>query len=116
MIRQGDIYWVELVEPRGSEPGYRHPYAVIQNDIFNKSKLQTVVLCALTSNLVRSTAPGNVLLNKEEANLPKRSVVNITQVLTIDKGELQHKIGSLSKKRIREIIDGINLLVEPRDV
>jgi mRNA interferase MazF len=115
VIRQGDVFWVELVEPRGSEPGYRHPYVVVQNNIFNASKLQTVVVCALTSNLARASAPGNVLLCKEEANLPKRSVVNITQVMTMDKNDLRHKIGSVSKQRMREIIDGIGLLLEPRD-
>jgi mRNA interferase MazF len=116
VIRQGDVFWVDLTAPHGSGPGYRHPYVVVQNNIFNKSKLQTVVVCALTSTLERAAAPGNVLLSKDEANLPKRSVVNITQVLTLDKDYLQNRIGALSKARVQEIIDGISMLLEPRDV
>lgn len=115
-IRQGDIYWVQLDEPRGSEPGYLHPHVVVQNNLFNKSKLGTVVLCTLTSNISRATAPGNVLLRKGEANLPKTSVVNITQLLTMNKSDLKQKIGTLSKERIGEILSGIQLLMEPRDL
>ena len=72
MIRQGDIYWLDLGSPKGSEPGFRHPHVVIQNDVFNASRINTVVVCALTTNLRRAQAPGNVILNKGEANLPKR--------------------------------------------
>ena len=68
MIRQGDVYWIELAEPAGSEPGYRHPHVVIQNDVFNQSRINTVMVCALTSNLKRATVPGNVLLDAGEAN------------------------------------------------
>ena len=113
IIRQGDIFWVNLGPPKGSEPGYRHPHIVIQNDIFNASRINTVVVCALTTNLKRAKAPGNVALNKGEANLAKKSVVNISQVLTVDKSDLEEKIGSLSLKRTQEIIQGIKLLLEP---
>lgn len=113
IIRQGDIFWVNLGSPKGSEPGYRHPHVVIQNDVFNASRINTVVVCALTTNLRRAQAPGNVTLNKEEANLAKKSVVNISQVLTVNKSDLKDKIGSLSSERTKEIIDGIKLLVEP---
>ena len=85
VIQQGDIYWVDLDEPIGSSPGFRHPHVVIQNNEFNRSKIRTVVVCALTSNLKRASAPGNVLLEPGEANLPKQSVVNISQVFTVDK-------------------------------
>jgi mRNA interferase MazF len=114
VIKQGDIFWVELDEPRGSEPGYRHPHVVIQNDIFNQSKINTVVVCSLTSNLRLANVPGNVLLRKGEANLPKASVVNISQIVTVNKSDLRKKIGRLSNKRIYEIIDGIKLLMEPK--
>jgi mRNA interferase MazF len=114
VITQGDLFWVELGEPRGSEPGYRHPFVVVQNDAFNKSKINTVVVCALSSNLKLAQAPGNVLLKKSEANLPKASVVNISQVMTINKDELGTKIGQLSKKRMEEIIDGFQFLLKPR--
>lgn len=114
VINQGDLYWVELGEPRGSEPGFRHPFVVIQNDAFNKSKISTVVICALTSNVKLAQAPGNVMLKKGEASLPKASVVNVSQVMTINKDELGTKIGQLSKKRMEEIIDGFQFLLKPR--
>ena len=116
MIVQGDVFWVDLGEPSGSQPGYRHPHVVVQNNIFNGSRLNTVVVCALTSNLKRAEAPGNVLLEKGEANLSKRSVVNVTQIFTVDKADLVEKIGSLSRERVRQILDGILLLMEPRDI
>lgn len=114
VINQGDLYWVDLGEPRGSEPGYRHPFVVIQNDAFNKSKISTAVVCALSSNVKLAQAPGNVLLKKGEANLPKASVVNISQVMTVNKDELGIKIGQLSKKRMEEIIEGFQFLLKPR--
>jgi len=114
VINQGDIFWIELDKPLGSEPGYLHPNVVVQNNIFNNSRINTVVVCALTSNLKRAEAPGNVLLNKGEADLPKQSVVNVSQITTVDKRHLIKKIGTLSNKRVREILDGIKLLLEPR--
>jgi len=116
VIRQGDIYWVDLQEPIGSEPGYRHPHVVVQNDVFNCSRIHTVVVCALTSNLQRAEAPGNVLLKPGEANLPKQSIVNVSQIFTVDKRQLEEKIGSLSTPRVREILDGIRLVLEPRSL
>lgn len=114
VIRQGDIFWVDLGTPSGSGPGYKHPHVVIQNNLFNQSRINTVVVCALTSNLGRARAPGNVLLSKGEANLKKASVVNISQVITVDKTDLIEKIGSLTSTRIDQIIEGIQLLIEPR--
>ena len=116
VINQGDIYWVDLGEPSGSEPAYRHPHLVIQNNIFNRSRINTVVVCSLTSNLQRAESPGNVLLKKGEANLPKSSVVNITQIFTVDKRDLREKIGSLSRERIAQVLEGIELLIAPRDI
>jgi mRNA interferase MazF len=75
-----------------------------------------VVVCALTSNLKRAQAPGNVLLNKGEANLPRKSVVNISQIYTVNKVDLAEKIGKVSEKRFNEILEGIKLLTEPREV
>lgn len=115
-IRQGDICWIDLGEPDGSEPGYRHPHVVVQNNVFNKSRIATVVVCALTSNLKRADVPGNVLLKKGEANLKKDSVVNVSQVVTVDRADCSEKIGTLSATRIRQIVDGLRLLIEPRDV
>jgi mRNA interferase MazF len=114
VIKQGDVFWVNLGEPSGSGPGYRHPHVVVQNDVFNQSRISTTVVCALTSNLRRGRAPGNILLEKGEANLAKPSVVNISQIFTVDKNDLVEKIGSLSRQRIAEIIEGIQLLITPR--
>ena len=116
VINQGDVYWIDLGEPAGSEPGYRHPYVVVQNNTFNRSRIGTVVVCALTSNLKHAHAAGNVLLEVGEANLPKPSVVNVTQILTVDKSQLGEYVGTLATQRVRQILDGIRLLTEPLDV
>ena len=116
VIEQGEVFWVDLGAPPGSEPGYCHPHVVIQNNLFNRSRLNTVVVRALTSNLRRARSPGNVLLEKGEANLPKQSVVSITQLFTVNKGNLVERIGRLSRKRVHQILDGVHLLVEPRDI
>jgi mRNA interferase MazF len=116
VIHQGDVFWVDLGEPSGSGPGYLHPYVVIQNDLFNCSRINTVVGCVVTSNLKRAEAPGHVLLNVGEGNLPKQSVVNVSQIFTVDKRDLVEKIGTLSRNRVQDILDGIQLLLEPRDI
>lgn len=115
VINQGELYWVEFDEPIGSEPGFRHPHVVIQNNACNHSRLNTVVLCELTSNLKRAAIPGNVLLNEKEAGLPKQSVVAVTRIVTVDKSQLGAYIGTLSSKRVREILDGIGFVTEPRE-
>jgi len=116
VIRQGDVFWLNFGLPEGSGPGYQHPYVVVQNNVFNRSPINTVVMCGLTSVLKRGMAPGNVLLNKGEANLQKKSVVNVSQVFTVDKSRLDDKVGTLSAKRVREIIDGLHVVIEPRDL
>lgn len=116
VIEQGEIYWVDLGAHSGSAPGYRHPHVVIQNNLFNSSKINTVVMCALTSNLKRGHSPGNVVLKKGEANLPKKSVVNITQIYTVDKNDLFERIGKVNSERLKEILRGIQLLTEPREL
>ena len=116
VIHQGDIFWVDLDEPAGSEPGYHRSYVVVQNNLFNQSRLHTVVMCALTSNLQRAKSPGNVLLEAGEGGLPQPSVVNITQVFTVDKSALENYYGSLNSKRVVQIIDGIQLLIQPAKV
>ena len=116
VINQGDIFWIDFKPPDGSEPGFRHPHLVIQNNLFNRSRINTVVVCALTSNLKRAVSPGNLVVKKGEANLPKKSVVNITQIFTVNKNDLSEKIGTLSKERIFQVLQGIRLLTEPREV
>jgi mRNA interferase MazF len=110
IVNQGDIYWVPLEEPNGSEPGYTHPHVVIQDDVINRSRIHTVVVCALTTNMKRANMPGNVLLEVGEANLPKQSIVVVSQVSTVDKVQLGEYIGSLTKERIDQILAGMCFL------
>ncbi len=116
VIHQGDIFWIDLEEPAGSEPGYRHPHVVIQNNLFNQSRVHTVIVCALSSNLRRASVPGNVLLELGEAGLPKQSVILVSQIFTVDKSLMSDYIGTLSSKRVRQIMDGIRLVIEPREI
>ena len=116
VINQGDIYWIELDEPTGSEPGYSHPHVVVQNNVFNASRINTVIVCALTSNIKRAEAPGNILLEKGEANLSKQSVVLVSQIFTVDKSQLGEFIGTLPERRVKQIIEGIYLLTEIRNL
>jgi len=114
VIQQGDVFWVDLDEPNGSEPAYRHPYVIIQNDAFNGSRISTTIAAVLTSNLSLAGIPGNILLRKGEANLPRSSVVNMTQIMTLNKSDLTDKIGRVSSSRIREILAGLVVVTEPR--
>jgi len=113
MIHQGEVYWIDLGQPIGSEPAYIHPYVVIQNNVLNHSQIRTVIVCALTTNLRRAKAPGNVLLDVDEADLAEQSVVNVSQVFTVDKELLTEKIGCLSKQRVQQILAGLALVTEP---
>jgi mRNA interferase MazF len=115
-INQGDIFWVELDEPGGSEPVFRRPFVVVQNNLFNQSRINTVVVCALTTNLKRALAPGNILLENGEANIPIQSVINVSQIYTLDKNLLVEQIGKLSQKRIHQCVEGIRLLISPTEV
>jgi mRNA interferase MazF len=116
VIAQGDVFWVDLGRPSGSGPGYRHPHVVVQNNLFNRSGISTVIVCALTSTLKRAAAPGNVLVAAGEASLPRKSVINVSQVFTVDKAALTERIGTLSKERLGQVLAGIRLLTEPRDI
>jgi len=110
IVNQGEIYWVPLEEPNGAEPGYIHPHVVIQDDVINHSRIHTVVVCALTTNLKRANMPGNVLLEVGEANLPRQSIVVVSQVSTVDKAQLGEYIGSLTKERMDQILAGMRFL------
>jgi mRNA interferase MazF len=118
VVNQGDIYWVSLEEPGGSEPGYTHPHVVIQENVINHSRINTVVVCGLTTNLRRAKAPGNVLLESGEGNLPRQSVVVVSQVSTVEKAQLGEYIGSLTSERVDQILAGLRFLqrmTEPRE-
>ena len=111
VIRNGSIYWVDFSPGKGSEPMGRRPGLVIQNDILNDSKLSTVIMLAITSTLKFGELPGNVILGKGEANMPKKCVVNVTQIKSVDKKSLREKIGTLSKERMIQVYDGIKLVM-----
>ncbi|MDO9528343.1 MAG: type II toxin-antitoxin system PemK/MazF family toxin [Syntrophales bacterium] len=111
VIRNGSIYWVDFSPGKGSEPTGRRPGLVIQNDVLNDSKLNTVIMLAITSTLKFGELQGNVVLQKDEANMPKRCVVNVTQIKAVDKKSLREKIGTLSDKRMAEVYQGIKLVM-----
>ena len=106
-IDRGDLFWLGPDDSRGPVPSYRHPHVVVQDDVFNHSRITTVVVCALTSNLRRANEPGNVLLDEGEGNLPEPSVVVVSQVSSVDKAPLGERIGSLSDARVEEILAGL---------
>ena len=107
VIDRGDLYWVGPAADRGSVPGFAHPHVVVQDDVFNHSRIDTVIVCALTTNLERATEPGNVLLDPGEGDLPKRSVVIVSQIASVPKATLGPKIGTLSQARVDEIVAGL---------
>jgi mRNA interferase MazF len=108
-MRQGEVYWLRSTG-KGSEPRGRRPAVVVQHDRFNRSAIRTTVVAAVTSNLRLAAMPGNVRLRKGEANLPRPSVVNVSQVLTIDRARLADQVGSLGDERLRDVLGGLALL------
>jgi len=109
---RGEIWWADLPEPRGSEPGFRRPVLIIQADSFNRSSIRTVVVAVITSNLRLAEAPGNVLLPARVSGLPRDSVVNVSQILTLDRSFLTEKAGELSGQVLKEVNAGIRLVLE----
>ncbi|MBN8231509.1 type II toxin-antitoxin system PemK/MazF family toxin [Corallococcus macrosporus] len=111
-IRRGDLFWCEPDEARGSVPPIAHPYVVLQDDVFNRSRVHTVIVCALTSNLKKAGEPGNVLLDEGEGHLAKRSVVVVSQVSSVEKARLGERIGALSDARVDQILAGLRFQQE----
>lgn len=111
MIHRGEIWWASLLRPSGSGPGYRRPVLVVQANDFNESRIQTVVVAAITSNMRLAAAPGNVLCSRKETGLPRPSVVNVSQVLTVDKRLLTQRIGMLSARMLRQAEEGLRLVL-----
>jgi len=103
VIQRGEIWWADLPEPSGSEPGYRRPVLVVQADDFNRSRIATAIVVVITSNLKLTGAPGNVLLPQNATGLPKDSVANISQVLTIDTSFLTEKVGDLPTYLLEQV-------------
>jgi len=106
-MNQGDIFWLEPDETRGSIPGHAHPHVVVQEDVFNRSRIHTVIVCALTSNLRRAEEPGNVLLEPGEGNLARQSVVVVSQISSVERRALGSLIGTLSAERVAQILQGL---------
>jgi mRNA interferase MazF len=107
VIRRGQIYWVDFSEPRGSEPGYRHPVLVLQRDEVNASRINTVVVCVLTSNTALASAPGNTLLPRGRTGLLRASVANASQVATVDRADLEELIGVVPRGLMERVDEGL---------
>jgi mRNA interferase MazF len=110
-MQRGEIWWATLRPPQGSEPGYRRPVLVVQGNEFNASKINTIVVITLTSNLALQAAPGNVLLSKRTTRLPKASVANVSQIMTLDKSFLTERIAKLDQALMMEVDDGLRLVL-----
>jgi len=111
VISQGEIWWAELPEPPGSEPGFRRPVVVVPGEAFNRSRIATVVCVPLTSNLRWAEAPGNVLLAARSTGLPKDSVANVSQLLTLDRSALTERVGKLAKAKLELVLLGVDIVL-----
>lgn len=111
MIAQGEVWWADLAAPAGSEPGYRRPVVVVQGEAFNASTLRTVVCVVLTSNTRWAEAPGNVLLTARATGLPKASVANVSQLVTLDRAALSERAGRLSASNLEIVMSGIDVVL-----
>ncbi len=111
VISQGDVCWASLADPVGSSPGFRRPVAIVQGDSFNASRIATTVVVPLTSNLRLAAAPGNVVLAAARTGLPKDSVANVSQIVSVDRGLLSDRVGHLPESDLRLILAGIDLVL-----
>jgi mRNA interferase MazF len=111
VIAQGEVWWADLGDPVGSEPGFRRPVVIVQGDAFNRSALRTVVCVALTGNLRWADAPGNVRLTARATGLPKESVANVSQLVTLDRDTLIERIGRISASQLERVLTGIDVVL-----
>ena len=111
VISQGEVWWADLGVPTGSEPGFRRPVVVVQGDAFNRSRIGTIVCVPLTSNVVWADAPGNVLLSAHTTGLPRDSVANVSQLVTVDRAVLDERVGKLSRAKVDLILAGIDIVL-----
>lgn len=111
-IQRGEIWWAHLPQPRRSEPGYRRPVLVVQADSFNRSRIQTAIVAAITSNIELAEAPGNVLLPARSAGFSRDSVVNVSQLLTLDRSFLTEHAGTLSPRLQRAVDEGLRTVLQ----
>jgi mRNA interferase MazF len=114
-VLQGEIYWIHPGDPTGAYAGFRQPHVILQNNIFNHSHLETVICCALSTNLKRADIPGNVLLEPGEGGLLHQSVVVVSSLCSVEKSNLGEYIGSLAPERLAHILEGVCLLLEPTE-
>lgn len=112
VIERGQIWWADLGEPAGSEPGFRRPVLVVQSDAFNRSRLRTVLAIVLSSNVRLVDAPGNVLIPAKASALPKDSVANVSQILTIDRDFLTELAGRVRGQHMRDVENGLRLVLD----
>ena len=112
VVQRREVWWADLEEPRGSEPGFRRPVLIVQSDAFNRSRLRTVLAVVLTSNTRLLDAPGNVLLPAAETGLPRDSVANVTQVVTLDEDFLTERQGQIPVQRMTMVELGLRLVLE----
>lgn len=110
-VAQGEVWWANLPEPAGSAAGFRRPVVVVQGDPLNRSRIGTIVCVPLTSNLVWANAPGNTLIPGNVVGLPKDSVANASQVLTVDRSFLTERVGKLSPKLLAQVMHGIAVVL-----
>jgi mRNA interferase MazF len=111
VVRRGEIWWASLPDPLGSGPGFRRPLIIVQSDAFNRSRISTVIAVVITSNLRLAVAPGNLLLPYKTTGLPKDSVANLSQLVTVDKSFLTEKVGKLTAKQMQRIEEGLRLVL-----
>jgi mRNA interferase MazF len=111
VISQGEVWWADLAEPVGSAPGFRRPVLVVQGDSLNRSALATVVCVSLTSNLKWASAPGNVPLRASDTGLPKDSIANASQIVTVDKDTLTERAGRIRKSKLEIVLAGIDIVL-----
>ena len=112
VMQRGDIWWANLPEPAGAPPGFRCPVLVIQANAFNRSRIGTVIVAVITSNLRLTAAPGNVFLPAQESGLPKDSVINVSQIITLDRQDLDEQAGQISARKLDEVETGIRLVLD----
>jgi mRNA interferase MazF len=110
-VRRGEVWWADLKEPRGSEPGYRRPVLIVQADEFNRSRISTVLAVVLTTNLRLVDAPGNVLVSAKAAGLPRDSVANVSQFVTVDRNYLDEQTGRLPTRLMAAVDAGLKLVL-----
>ncbi|MBI3343553.1 MAG: type II toxin-antitoxin system PemK/MazF family toxin [Gammaproteobacteria bacterium] len=110
-MKRGEIWWASLPEPSGSAPGFRRPLVVLQSDSFNRSRISTIIAAVITSNLRLADAPANVLVSAKIAGLKKDSVINVSQLITVDKSYLTEKTGKLPAKLLQELEEGLRLVL-----